>query len=69
MDTLSTTVGISFFNRRQPKSLADWNARYEALSLENDWWFKAVVALAGWVRTALAAVRAVGTPAPQVAHA
>ena len=69
MDQLSTTVGVSFFNRRQPKSLADWNARYEALSLENDWWFKAAVAFAGWAHAALAAVRRAGTSAPQLAHA
>ena len=69
MDQLSTTVGVSFFNRLQPKSLADWNARYEALSIENDWWFKAAVAFAGWAQTALAAVRRAGTSAPQLAHA
>jgi hypothetical protein len=67
MDQITTSLGISYLAGSQPKSLIDWNAQYEALTVENDWWFKAAVAVARWVRTS--AIARATAPTPQLAHA
>ena len=70
MDQLSTAIGLSNFNTRQPKSLADWNAQYEAFSVQQDWWFKAGVSLANWLRHSIvSAAKFTATPALRAAHA
>jgi hypothetical protein len=75
METATFGNGVIYFaNNRHPKSLADWNAQYEALSPEQDWWFKAGVALVAWVRSlTVSMARAAGqfstNTAPRAAHA
>ena len=70
MDQLSTAIGISNLNGTYPKSLTEWNAQYEALSFQQDWWFKAGAALANWVRASIvSAVKFTATPALRAAHA
>jgi hypothetical protein len=70
MDQVSSTIGLSALRDLQPKSLTEWNAQYEAMSLEGDWWFKAGVALVGWVRSAAnLAANFAAAPALRAAHA
>jgi hypothetical protein len=71
MDALSTAIGISNLGgSSQPKSLAEWNTRYEALSIEHDWWFKAAVAVASFARASIKTIaHFTATPAPRAAHA
>ena len=69
MDALNTALGLSHARPVQPKSLAAWNAQYEALSLENDWWFEAAVAVIGQVRALAKSIARATAPAPQLAHA
>jgi hypothetical protein len=68
MDQLSTSIGISYFRDRQPQSLEAWNAQYEALSFENDWWFKTAVAVGRSVRAAFETIARATAPAPQFAR-
>lgn len=69
MDAINTALGLSYRSDAQPRSLVEWNAQYEALSLENDWWFKAAVAVARWVRSGAAAISTPTAPVPQIARA
>ena len=70
MDPISTSIGISFVSGGQPKTLEQWNARYEAMSLEQDWWFKAGTALVRWLRSwPIEATKTTVTPAFRAAHA
>ena len=69
MDQLSTSIGISCLANRHPKSLIEWNAQYEALSVQHDWWFKASVALVRRVRSAVKTIATQPATASQLAHA
>jgi hypothetical protein len=46
-------LSLALVSNSQPQSLEQWNARYEAMSVECDWWFKAGVAIAAWFRARL----------------
>ena len=54
MDQISTAIGLSNLNERQPMSLAAWNEQYEALSFEHDGWFRAGAAGLRLIRSAIA---------------
>jgi hypothetical protein len=70
MDQLTTGLGIAHLvDDRQPKSLVEWNAQYEALSVRNDWWFRAAAAAISWISTAFADVTRATAPAPQLTQA
>lgn len=69
MDAISTALGLTHARPVQPKSLTDWNADYEADSIHNDWWFKAAVAVTGWVRSAIQASANTTTSTSQFARA
>lgn len=69
MDAISTALGLSHARPAQPQSLTAWNDQYEAQSIHNDWWFKAAVAVSGWVRSAVQTVATSTTSTSQVAHA
>jgi hypothetical protein len=54
MDPLSATCGIAALARSNRRlTLEQWNARYEATSLEHDWLFKAASALARRIRSVI----------------
>jgi hypothetical protein len=70
MDPISTSIGLSLVSKSQPETLEQWNARYEAMSLEQDWWFRAGTAAIRFVRTvATRAAEPTATPAFRAAHA
>ena len=69
MDPFSTVIGMSILASPRPKSLIEWNAQYEALSVRNDWWFKAGAALAVWVRSTVEFIADAIAPARQPARA
>jgi hypothetical protein len=71
MDPLSTACGFAALagsNRHQ--TLEQWNVRYEAMSFEQDWWFKAGSALARRIRSVIAsAAEFFAVPALRAAQA
>lgn len=70
MDPISTSIGLSLVSKRQPATLEQWNARYEAMSLDQDWWFKVATAVVGWIRSSqIFAANPIATPAFRPAHA
>jgi hypothetical protein len=70
MDTYHTTFGLALTGSSTSLTPREWNARYEAMSFEHDWWFKAGVAVSRWVRSSIApAFAATATPVPSAAHA
>lgn len=69
MDALNTALGFGYARKIQPKSLVEWNAQYEAMSLRHDWWFKAGAAVIRTVRSAIETLSTQPATAPQLAHA
>lgn len=70
MEAISTTIALSNFSNPKGYSLAEWNARYEAMSLEQDWWFKAAMAVAAFARASIRwASKFTTTPALRAARA
>jgi hypothetical protein len=54
MDPLSSASGVAVLAiSNRPLTLEQWNARYEAMSLELDWLFKAGSALARRIRSVI----------------
>jgi hypothetical protein len=70
MDTYHTAFGLTLLSNNKPLTLEAWNARYEAMSFERDWWFKAAAAVLRWVHSRIASAPAVtATPMSRAAHA
>lgn len=72
MDALYNAISLNNFRAgRQPKSLVEWNVQYEAMTFENDWWFRAARAFIGQARNlarTLASSMARPTPALRAAY-
>jgi hypothetical protein len=69
MDQFNTCIGMSHLAGRKSQSLVEWNAQYEAMSLENDWWFKAAVSVAKSIRGAITALASGWSLATNLARA
>ena len=58
MDQVTTALGLAHLvDNRPPRPLIEWIAQHEALSVRNDWWFKAGVAVTRWLRSVAADAR------------
>lgn len=73
MDALSTACGLSLVSNSQPQTMEQWSARYEAMRIDQDWWFKLGVAIIARVRAWFArpttAEQPSLEPAPRAVHA
>lgn len=75
MEAVISAIALGRVGQDRPKTLAEWNAEYDALSIAGDWWFRAGVAISAWIGSATAATRrrmdrdAPGSPAPRAVTA
>ena len=71
MDAINNAMGLSLTcSNDRPLPLKQWMDRYDAMSFEQDWWFKAGAAIARFVAATAKSVAAqIATPALRAAQA